>query len=149
MGLFDKKSKNTTNVRETNVDNSDNRLVEADRAIVGGNINITQGDNNSRGGLGGDGGGNISITTTDFGALDTASNIADGAFELSNNSLNRVGESVSSAVGALRNVAKDAVDVAKSASQDESARTMQFVILGLTVAGVAFFFRGPIKKAFK
>lgn len=142
MGFFDKKKNSRTSVRETNVDNSDNRLVEADRAIVGGNINITQGDNRSEGGLGGDAGGNISIQTTDFGALDTASDIADGAFDLSKNSLNQVGESVGKAVDALRETASEAV-------RDESARTQQFIVLGLTISAVAFFFSGKIKKAFK
>lgn len=132
-------SVNTT--KDTTINNVDNRVAEGDSSI-GGNINVNFSDLSTGDGstLGGGGGGiTANITTSDFGALDTAGDISESAFSFSQNA-------VSGAVGALRETAKDAVDVAKSAAQDESARTMQFAILGVAIIGVTFALRKTISK---
>lgn len=139
-------SVNTT--KDTTINNVDNRVAEGD-ASIGGNINVNFSDIQTEGAaLGGGGGVVANISTSDFGALDTASDIADNAFNFSNQALAQLGSSVSGAVGALRQTAGDAVEVAEAASRDESARTMQFVVLGVIVVGTAFALRKTIQKAF-
>ncbi len=125
MGLFGgSKSSSKKYIRETNVNNVDNRVTEADVANIGGNVSISAGDNLSA----------VSVTTTDFGAIDKAGELAQSAFESS-------AGSVATAVGALKATAGDAVKVAESAARDESARTMQFLILGVALVGIAFVIR--------
>ncbi len=76
MGFFDKKIKNeTTNVdATTTTTNTDNR-IGGDDSIFGGNQSVVVGD----------GGGDINLTTTDFGAIDAAIkaniSVSDGAFD--------------------------------------------------------------------
>ena len=138
-------STNTT--KDTTINNVDNRVAEGDGSI-GGNINVNFSDLQTGSGstLGG-GGGDITanITTGDFGALDTAKNIAEDAFNFSNSALGSIGGTVQ----ALRDTASDSVKVAESAARDESARTMQFAILGVIIVGGLFVLAPTIKKVIK
>jgi len=138
MGLFSSSkssSKKTTNIRSQDVNNVDNRVTDADVANIGGNVSVTAGNNLSE----------VNVTTTDFGAIDSALDVAETSFS---DSLNAITASVGASVGALRETAKDSVAVAESAARDESARTMQFVVLGVIVIGTAFALRKTIQKAF-
>lgn len=142
MGLFSSsKSRQTTNIDETNTTAVDNRLTEAETAFVGGNVTT------------GKTGGNVNITTTDFGALDAASRIADNSFQAVTGTVDRslaaVGSAVSNSNNVLEGAVSKAVKVAQSAAQDEGARTAQFVVLGLVIVGTAIALREPIAKAFK
>jgi len=132
-------SVNTTQDFTTN--NVDNRVSEGD---IGGNINLTLSDISSgdSGALGHGGGVNTTITTSDFGALDTASELNDRALEFA--------ESASaSAISSNASAVKDAINVAQSATQDEAARTQQLIILAVAGIGIAFALRGVIAKGFK
>lgn len=150
MGSKSRSSTASTNItKDTTINNVDNRVAEGD-ASIGGNINVNFSDLKTGNGASVGNGGDIvaNISTSDFGALDAASDIADDAFEFSNQTLSQAGSTVSGAVSALRQTARDAVDVAESAARDESARTMQFVVLGVIVVGVAFALRKTIQRAF-
>jgi hypothetical protein len=137
MGLFGgSKSKSTTNIDENNLTSVDNRLVEADTANVGGNVSV------------GEAGSNLNITTTDFGALDAAS-------ELARESLN-YGETVTrNSVDAVRIMAGDAgasinsalskvTKFATSQQPDQKASsTLQLLIISVAIVGaVALYRRG-------
>lgn len=136
MGLFSSsKSKSSTTIDDTDINNVDNRVTEADIANIGGNVSVAAGDNVD----------NVSITTTDFGAVDRALDTAESSFT---NSLGAIQSSVGASVGALRETAKESVKVAEAATRDESARTMQFVVLGVVIVGTAFVLRKTIAKAF-
>lgn len=140
MGFFDKKSKKRTTITETNTNNVDSRSVDADEANIGGNVSLNFGDIKTSGvglGLGSDGGGgqgavgDISVSTTDFGALDAATDIAgDAVSELSS--------AVQSAIGLADSVSDNASALASEATRDESARTNQMLIVGAVVVGLAF-----------
>jgi len=138
VGSKSKSSTASTNTTKDFVTNNvDNRVGEGD---IGGNINLTLSDitaNKSSsgskgvgvgGGDGGVGGVNVDIMTSDFGALDTASDLSDRAFAFS--------ENVASSLSAgSTNAINKAIEVAQGATQDEGARTNQLLIIA--VGGVA------------
>ena len=158
------KTSSTNTTKDLTTTNADSRVAEGD-GDIGGNINVNfsdisttrQGGNaldlTGIGGGNGDpqGSGNIisNITTSDFGALDTASEIAENAFSFSQGTVTQLGNTVASTVATLREVAEDAVGVAESAARDESARTTQLAIVAAGLVGVFFILRGPLSKVFK
>ena len=141
----------TNSTSETTTNNVDNRVAEGD-ASIGGNINLNFSDiSTDQGaalgaGIGGGGaasgmpGGSVNtvITTSDFGALDAASELADRAFSFSDNAVQQLGAVTSSAVSTASESAKNAVE---NITRDESARTTQIMIVAATVVGVALFIR--------
>lgn len=129
MGSKSRSSTSSTNItKDSTVNNVDNRVAEGD-ARIGGNINVNTSDVA--------GASNLTITTSDFGALDTASEISDNAFEFAGSSADRASESVAASLSTVRDAVSKAVGVAQSATQDEAARTQQFLILGGVVIAVA------------
>lgn len=142
-------STNTTQDFTTN--NVDNRVAEGD-ASIGGNINVNLADiSTDQGaalgaGIGGSGGGaasglpggsvNTVITTSDFGALDAASELADRAFSFSDNAVSQLGAVTSSAVSSASESAKNAV---ANVTRDEGARTTQIMIAAGAIVAVALF----------
>jgi len=109
----------------------------------------------------------LNITTTDFGAIDTAGDIAQASIGLANESMGFAGEAFDDLTGTLsdtfgvlagtlksglndslttaRAVASDAVGVSQSATQDEGARTAQLIVISVGVLGVALLFRNKFK----
>lgn len=165
MGSRSSSSTSSTNTtKDFTTNNVDNRVSEGD---IGGNINLNLSDlttNSSSeadlGAAGGGGGINTTINTSDFGALDAASELSDRAFSFSENALSVVTGSVEdsnktvlegfkTASAAVQGATKSALDVKKSTVQDESARTMQFALAGVALIAVAFLFKGPIARAIK
>lgn len=143
MGFFDKKSTTTTNLDETNISNVDSRAAQGENVNFGGNVSITTGvgdvSNKNTLGAGGDsGGGGINVITTDFGALDTARDIADSAFASSNSAIDKLGAVTSSAIIGATESAKTAI---ANVTRDEGARTTQIMIVATAVVGVALFIR--------
>lgn len=145
-------STNTTQDFTTN--NVDNRVAEGD-ASIGGNINVNLADISTDQGAalgagigGGSGGGaasglpggsvNTVITTSDFGALDAASDLADRAFSFSDNAVQQLGAVTSSAVSSASESAKNAV---ANVTRDEGARTTQIMIAAAAIVAVALFIR--------
>jgi DNA-directed RNA polymerase len=125
--LFSSESSSTTKniVDETNTNNVDNRVTEGENNNIGGNITVAAGDNLSE----------VSITTTDFGALDTAESISMRAFETSKNAFQ-------SSQDAVKTIAADAVDVARSLTTDNTAKTLQYGIIAAAIIGaVAIYSR--------
>lgn len=146
MGFFDKKSSSRTTNNDATTNNVDNRLAE--NGDIGGNIsvnlsNVSANSDSGTASLGGSGGGvTTNITTSDFGALDAASELSDRAFSFAESA---VGSSAQTSADAI----SKAVEVAKTATNDESARTQQLIILAVGGVGLAFALRGVLKKVFK
>lgn len=141
MGSKSRSSTSSINTtKDTTVNNVDNRVAEGESKI-GGNINLNLNDITTDGGaLGGSGGVNVGITTSDFGALDTASEISDRAFEFAGSTADRLTESVGASLSTARDAVSKAVGVASEATRDEAARTQQLLIVGAVVLGVAFVY---------
>jgi len=135
------KTSSTNITKDFTTSNVDNRIAEGD---IGGNINLTISDinanaGNTAAGSGGGGGVYTNITTSDFGALDAASELADRAFSFSENAAASLSASSTSAIN-------KAIGVAQSATQDEGARTQQLIIIAVAGVGLAFVMRGVFKK---
>ena len=148
MGSKSRSSASSVNTtKDTVVNNVDNRVAEGD-ASIGGNINVNLSDiftptsshksKNKNGGLGGSGGNDegaaggvsVDISTSDFGALDTASQISDKAFEFAGTTASSLNSTVTQAVDKVGKIAQEA-------TQDESARTQQLLIVGVSLVGIA------------
>lgn len=149
MGIFDKKSRTTTNVDEQTINNVDNRAAQGEDVDIGGNVSINLGDisTNNRGlGAGaGSGGalGDINVTTSDLGAIDAASGISDNAFALTSQVANQLGAITSGAIDSAESISERASDLASEATRDEAARTQQMLIVAgvVVVVGLAYFSR--------
>jgi hypothetical protein len=130
------------------INNVDNRLAEGDGSI-GGNVNLNlselhigsgttanpQADDTSGSDAhGGSGGGNlaIDISTTDFGALDAASRIAD-------NSISMLAQAQSSVTDASSDAIEAVKDIAETATRDEAASTSRMLILVGGAVAIGFF----------
>lgn len=110
-------SRTTTEIDERNFTNVDNR-VGGDRSVFGGNQSVQAGDYS-----------NINLTTTDFGAIDAATNITDSAIEFSRDAL-------SASINSSQAAVDDAITLAQSVSVDQAARTTQMLIVGGVIAAV-------------
>ena len=119
FGLFSSKSKSTTSttVDEQNNSNVDNRVTEGENVNIGGNISINAGENLS----------SVSVTTTDFGAVDAGADIAI------------------SAVSASKNIANNALNIANEATQnateDSQASITQLAIIAGALVAVFVFIK--------
>jgi hypothetical protein len=118
---------------------ADNRVIDgggAGNTNVGGNITISQT---------GDGRGEYNITTTDFGALDAASEAIDRSFTSAENSIAAV-QTVAGDAGATISAALNKVtDFATQQTAPEGSNTMQFIVLGVVAVGLAFAMRKGAK----
>ena len=148
MGLFDKKSRTTTNVDEQTINNVDNRAAQGDDVDIGGNVSINLGDvSSTTNGLGVGGGsgaiGDINVTTSDLGAIDAASGISDNAFALTSQVANQLGAITGGAIDSAESISERASDLASEATRDEAARTQQMLIVAgvVVVVGLAYFSR--------
>ena len=134
MGSKSSSSTSSTNTtQDFTTNNVDNRVSDGD---IGGNINLTLSDISTAGSgvfAAGGGGVNTTITTSDFGALDAASELSDRAFAFAE-------KTASSAAMSNTAALKSAFGVAKSAAQDEGARTRQLLIISGVVVAVSFIF---------
>lgn len=133
MGLFGgSKSSSTTNIDENNLTTADNRLIEGDGANIGGNVAV------------GEAGDGLTITTTDFGALDAASELADRSFTSVDNSVQAVRTIAGDAGAAISGALNKVTDYATSQQPDDkSSKTLQLLIISMAVVGaVALYRRG-------
>ena len=133
MGLFGgSKSSSTTNIDENNLTAADNRLIEGDGANIGGNISV------------GEAGDNLNITTTDFGALDAASELANRSFTSVDNSVSAVRTMAGDAGATIGKALNKVSDFATSQQPDQkSSKTLQLLIVSMAVVGaVALYRRG-------
>lgn len=154
-----KSSTSSTNTTQDFVTNNvDNRVSDGD---IGGNININLSDiSTDQGaalgaGIGGSGGGaasglpggsvNTVITTSDFGALDAASEISDSAFEFSTQAASQLGAVTAEAVDKANRFGNEALALASEATRDESARTTQLLIIAAAVVAGAILIRKVMK----
>jgi hypothetical protein len=141
MGLFgggNASTQNTTNTRESTVNNVDNRLAEGDGSI-GGNVNLNLSELNLTGGsgdsAGADGGGNldVNISTTDFGALDAASHIADASIAGISQAQSSISSASTSAINAVKSIADNT-------TRDQGAATSRLLVVGAVVLGLGVAF---------
>lgn len=112
---------------------ADNRVVDGDNAIVGGNITLSNT---------GEGSGEFNVTTTDFGALDAASELSGRALTSVDNSVEAVrtiaGDAGATISGALNKV----TDFATSQQPDQSSsKTLQLLIISMGVVGAVALWR--------
>jgi len=131
------KSRTSSSTKEITTNTVDNRIAEGD-GDIGGNLNVNLSDS---------GGASLNITTSDFGALDAASEISESAFTFAGDAVGQLGATTSSAFDSVEETAEKAVRVAENAARDESARTLQFVVIGTVIVVTAFVLRKPIQKA--
>jgi len=117
MGGSSSRTTSTNTTQDFTTNNVDNRIAEGD-AKIGGNVNLNAQDSSV---------GNVSITTTDHGALDTASDLAEIGLN-----------AASSAFESASMVANDALEVANKAAEDDSSETLKYLVVGLTIVGLAF-----------
>lgn len=131
MGLFGGSSSRTTSVTNDFTQNAvDNRIIEAGSS-VGGNVSI---------GAGGDIEG-LSITTTDFGALDTASEAIDRSLISVDNSVDAV-QTIAGDVGSRLNDALSKVtDFATAATGTDQNKTVQYFIMAAAVVGAIWAYK--------
>lgn len=125
MGLFSAKSTSTTqnDIDETSAQNVDNRVSDGDNAFFDGNISLTAGQNI----------GNVNVTKTDYGAIDSAASIVNQSLSALSKGFESVNKTAQNAVNSANQTAGGALDIASESTRDEGARTMQ---IGLTLAGV-------------
>jgi len=143
------KTSSTNTTKETNINNVDNRINEGDGSI-GGNVNLSLSDTSASGDI------NNYVTTTDFGAIDTAENIAElsltessksifealgvtkeitsSAIESNNSTVEKFGDSID----ALGSVAKNALGVASEATRDETAKSLRYAMFAAAAIGVTY-----------
>jgi len=137
VGLLSSKSSSSTSnySDEKNYNTLDNRVIDADTANVGGNVSI-----NAGAGVSG-----VTVTTTDFGAIDTAGDIAEQSFSFSGSTvtsaLDSVNKTVSGALSSVSSSASQAISAAKDATQGEGAKTIQIAIAGAAIVAAVFIFR--------
>ena len=133
----------TTNV-EKSLSTVDNRALQ-DVGYVGGNITLVAEDTKTP--------VSFNVETTDFGAIDSAGRIIETTVSETGDFVEKAiaqqGQTIADALKKNEAVARQAVEVAQSAAQDEAARTMQFGIIGVTIALVAIAWRKEIGKLFK
>ena len=149
-----KSSTSSTNTTQDFVTNNvDNRVSDGD---IGGNINVNLSDisTNQESGLSAGvgsgatpagGGVNLAITTSDFGALDAASEISDNAFAFSSQAANQLGAVTASAIDKANKFGDAALGLASEATRDEAARTTQLLIIAGALVVGAFVIRKVIK----
>jgi len=89
----------------------------------------------------------VTINTSDFGAIDAASDIANQAFEFANSANQESQSTLGNAVNTAKSALQSAVEVAKSATQDEGARTTQLLILSVLGLGIGIAYLRRKKAA--
>lgn len=128
MGFFDKKTRNTTNVYETNRQQTttDNR-IGGDGSIFGGNVSF--GDNAS----------GVEVVTTDYGAVDRAFDAFDSVIRSSDESeqrtLSAITKNTDNTVAALKDFAEKL-----TVGDIESAKWISFAIIAAVMIVLIVFF---------
>lgn len=128
-------SRSQTKSTESSQTLADNRVVDGDNAIVGGNITLSNT---------GEGSGEFNVTTTDFGALDAASELSERALTSVDNSVGAVQTIAGDAGAQISKALNKVTDFATSQQPDQSSsKTLQLLIVSMAVVGaVALYRRG-------
>lgn len=148
-------SQTSTVTESTTINTVDNRAVQGDNAVIGGNVTVNSGDASQ-----------VSISTTDQGAvkagldvalesLDTVQRATSGAYETATDLYNettstlesifgKMVSSVSNSASATQSVASDSIkqayDLAQEARQSETSgaiNNMTKYVLWIVIAGIA------------
>lgn len=131
MGLFGGSKSSTTNLNEEfNLSNVDNRIIEGGGA-AGGNVTIGVGGNSD----------NLYVTTTDFGALDAASEAIDRSFVSVDNAVSAVQTMATDAGVTVGNALKKVSDFATAQTGQDENKTVQYLILAVGAVGLIWAFR--------
>ena len=128
-------SRSQTKSTESSQTLADNRVVDGDGAIIGGNITLSNT---------GEGSGEFNVTTTDFGALDAASELSGRALTSVDNSVEAVRTIAGDAGATISGALSDVTKFATSQQPDQSSsKTLQLLIMSMAVVGaVALYRRG-------
>lgn len=130
MGLFGGSKSSTTNLsEELNQNAVDNRIIE--EGNIGGNQTIAIGGNSE----------NLTVTTTDFGALDAASEAVDRSFESVDNALNAVNTMATDAGRTVGDALKKVSDFATTQTGGTSSATIKYLIVGMVIVGLAIAYK--------
>lgn len=124
MGFFDSKSKSTTTNTsyDTTTNNVDNRAVQGDGAVFGGNVNLSLAPGSSTGG--------VSIVTSDYGA------VRDG-IAAAVHAADTIAEGAALNVKTTQSAIEKSLQLAANNSAAQGAETTQkFLKYGAIVAGL-------------
>lgn len=128
------KSSSATRTNDVTQNLADNRVVEGDGAIIGGNITLSNT---------GEGAGTFNVTTTDFGALDAASEAVGAAFTQTQNSVNAVREIAGSAGASISAALNKVSDFATQTDPNASnSQTTKYVVIAVAVVAGLYAMRG-------
>lgn len=125
-------SKSATSNLDSSNTNADNRIIEGNNAIMGGNVTLSNA---------GDGSGVFNVTTTDFGALDVASELAERSITSIDNSVAAVQEIAGDTGARLNSALNKVTDFATTQSGATSSETIKYLIIAVAVVGAAFAFK--------
>ncbi len=121
MGLLSSSSSSTQNFNDSrsNVDNSAIDFgIGGNNKYNGGN---TYGDLKS--------GGNLSVTTTDYGAIEGAVSIAGSALSSVDNSVGALSAGFNSSLQSLNSIAKNSIQAVKDSYQSDNKSITQSAIM--------------------
>lgn len=128
-------STTTTNTDQTTINTVDNRAVQGDNALIGGNVTVNSGEASQ-----------ISVQQTDLGAIGAGLDIAL-------ESLGVIQSATSGSIAAVRSVANDSIDkaygLANQARQSETSGAINSLtkyLFWIALAGVAAYAFVKLKK---
>lgn len=151
------RSRTTTNTEENITNTTDNRVVQGD-GDIGGNINVNFSGteatlNNNAGSRNPNAstnnvptsGNSVSITTSDFGALDTAEEIAEQALGNARYALDSATASANSATQRVSQNALEVLDAAQNFVQSDSVELAKIAAVTVALIALAYFVWGDKK----
>lgn len=133
MALFGgSKSRSSTSSTEIANNTADNRVVESANNVAG-NVTLS---NAGRGAA-----GTFNVTTTDFGALDIAEDIAQSSLVQVQNSVEAVQTIAGDAGTRINDALKKVADFATSATGSDQNKTIQILIIAAAVVGAFMVYK--------
>ena len=121
MGSSSSKTASTNSTTDNTFNNVDNRVGGGDGGIIGGNVNLSAADSSI--------GGNVSVTTTDYGAVQSGIGAALAALEAGGEGLSETLDFVTDSNKLANQQVLQAVDqsfaLAGDATRSEAASTLQ------------------------
>lgn len=128
-------SNTSTATTQSTINTVDNRAVQGDNAVVGGNVTINPGESSQ-----------VDLTVTDLGAI-------RGSLDLALESIEHIRAATSGGLEAVKSVASDSIDkaygLANQARQSETSGAINALtkyLFWVAVAGIAAYALTKFKK---
>jgi len=128
-------SQTTTNTTQSTINTVDNRAIQGDNAIVGGNVTLNTGEASQ-----------VSVTSTDLGAI-------KGGLDLAFESIRHIQEATAGSNAAVKSVASDSIaqayGLANEARQSETSGAINSLtkyLFWIALAGVVVYGLKHLKK---